>query len=263
MRISESQRLGAGTQPPSRRRFGVYLALAGTTAHHSCGARCQQGAGCNRIGPWSRQWSSLRGRFLYAHPAFHTMVNWLVTRVWLSPAGIVGLQILALAGAAGWGLALGVRMGATRGLTLVAAFICGIAPMNGLIVITLWKDLLHTASLAGRISDCAASYQRFDHAEFGYGLRLPLSCVADRLASRSMATSHLHLCGPLGHWSVGLAGAQSRTLSARRPLPSRTLIHYPGQQRIHRSDALRTCEIVHAESRPPSPRRVNLFRKAA
>jgi hypothetical protein len=48
------------------------------------------------------QWRQmLSGCFFYWHPVFHTLTNWLITRIWLSPATIVKAQIVALSAIAG------------------------------------------------------------------------------------------------------------------------------------------------------------------
>ncbi len=53
------------------------------------------------------QWHQLlQGRYEDAHPAFHTLTVWLITRVWLSPAAVALVQIVILSAAIGFGLAM-------------------------------------------------------------------------------------------------------------------------------------------------------------
>jgi hypothetical protein len=94
------------------------------------------------------QWNQLlTGLFHNAHPAFHTLTYWLITRVWLSPAAVAIAQIIALSTIFGftlheleyWGVPLGVRLI----ITMLFAF----SPVNGLMVITLWKDIAYTIVL--------------------------------------------------------------------------------------------------------------------
>ena len=43
------------------------------------------------------QWGQvLSGKFVDSHPAFHTLIIWLLTRVWLHPAVISSAQIIGL-----------------------------------------------------------------------------------------------------------------------------------------------------------------------
>ncbi len=96
----------------------------------------------------SDQWLQIAlGRFSDAHPAFHSMVNWLITRLWFSPAAVTLAQILAMSAVAGWAFTLAYRWGASKRLILVAAVLCAGAPMNGLIVNTLWKDVDYSIAL--------------------------------------------------------------------------------------------------------------------
>ena len=96
------------------------------------------------------QWREIvRGQYYDAHPAFHTLTNWLITRFWFSPAAISLAQILAVSAAFGWGLAMSAEMGAPTSWVMGAATLAAFAPMNGMLVITLWKDLFYTAAFVG------------------------------------------------------------------------------------------------------------------
>jgi hypothetical protein len=96
------------------------------------------------------QWDQvLKTSFSNNYPAFHTLTNWLITRIWLSPAAIAIVQIIALACVFSltmhelglWGIGLRVR-------ALVTTAFC-LSPVNGMMVITLWKDIPYTCAMLG------------------------------------------------------------------------------------------------------------------
>jgi hypothetical protein len=96
------------------------------------------------------QWDQVvKTSFSNNYPAFHTLTNWLITRLWLSPAAIAIFQIISLAVVFGvtiyelklWGI--GPRI---RALT-TAVF--SLSPVNGMMVISLWKDIPYTCAMLG------------------------------------------------------------------------------------------------------------------
>lgn len=94
------------------------------------------------------QWKQvLSGHFVDAHPAFHTMIIWLITRLWLSPAAVGLAQISALSALVGWGLALVRNWGAPRWSVWVACLLCALFPLNGLMAITFWKDIPYSIAV--------------------------------------------------------------------------------------------------------------------
>ena len=90
---------------------------------------------------------AMTGQFHDAHPAAHTFVIWLVTRLWRSPAAVSLAQILALAGVAGWGLAVLRRMGVAPRLTWLICLAFALSPVNSLMVIELVKDMAFTIGI--------------------------------------------------------------------------------------------------------------------
>ena len=94
------------------------------------------------------QWNQMISfKFVDWHPVFHTLTNWLITRLWLSPAAIALVQIITLSLVLGWGLSLLRRFGAPRWLPwLVLAFFI-ITPSTGLMVIMLWKDVFYSVAV--------------------------------------------------------------------------------------------------------------------
>jgi hypothetical protein len=96
------------------------------------------------------QWDQVvKTSFSNNYPAFHTLTNWLITRIWLSPATIAAAQIIALAGVFSltiselgrWGISGRVR-------AWVTAVFC-LSPVNGMMVITLWKDIPYSCAMLG------------------------------------------------------------------------------------------------------------------
>ncbi|MBM9513012.1 hypothetical protein [Desulfogranum marinum] len=94
------------------------------------------------------QWKQvLNGRWKDWHPAFHTMTLWLITRVYLSPALVAVVQIFTLASTVGWALSVLGKYGINRRVLWVAAFLCALWPVNGFMVVILWKDLAYSVVL--------------------------------------------------------------------------------------------------------------------
>ena len=96
------------------------------------------------------QWEQVaKNSFANNYPSFHTLTNWLITRVWLSPAAIAAAQIIALAvifsltmvELGRWGIASRVR-------AYVTAVFC-LSPVNGMMAVSLWKDIPYTCAMLG------------------------------------------------------------------------------------------------------------------
>jgi len=80
-----------------------------------------------------------------AHPAFHTLYFWVLTRIWKSPASVALFQILLFTLLGGKILALFEEHGAPITLLGVIAIVFGFNPINALNVISLWKDTIFAA----------------------------------------------------------------------------------------------------------------------
>jgi hypothetical protein len=94
------------------------------------------------------QWEQMVAfKFNDWHPAFHTLTNWLITRIWLSPAAVAFAQIFAMSFVLGWGFVEQRRLGAPRWLPWVSIISIALIPANGMMVITLWKDVFFSISL--------------------------------------------------------------------------------------------------------------------
>jgi hypothetical protein len=94
------------------------------------------------------QWEQvLKTSFSNNYPAFHTLTNWLITRIWFSPAAISAAQIFALATVFSltiyelelWGISPRVR-------ALITA-VFAMSPVNGMMVISLWKDVPYSCAM--------------------------------------------------------------------------------------------------------------------
>jgi hypothetical protein len=94
------------------------------------------------------QWSQmLSGQLDDWHPPFHTMVNWLITRVWLSPASIAMTQILALSLVVGYGLHLFRRNGMPGWAAWIVCLLFALSPINGVMVVTILKDVCQSIAI--------------------------------------------------------------------------------------------------------------------
>jgi len=94
------------------------------------------------------QWDQvLTGRFYDHHPAFHTFIIWGLTRFSLTPAVVSIAQILVLGLLAGAILAFIETLGVQRWLLWLASFIFALSPVNGTMVVTLWKDIFYSTAM--------------------------------------------------------------------------------------------------------------------
>ncbi|WP_430111641.1 hypothetical protein [Paenibacillus sp. B1-33] len=81
------------------------------------------------------------------HPVIHTLFNWLVTRIWLSPAMVVLFQVAVLLAALGLGMATLDKIGVKKGYILSASVVTALLPSNAMIPISLWKDVPYSTAL--------------------------------------------------------------------------------------------------------------------
>lgn len=93
------------------------------------------------------QWAQIiSGRFNDWHCFTHTAFLWLMTRVWMSPAPVVGAQIIALSAVTGWILARFSTLGMPRPLAWVLCGLFAVIPGTS-IVLVLWKDVPHSIAV--------------------------------------------------------------------------------------------------------------------
>lgn len=94
------------------------------------------------------QWTQMLAfRFSDWHPVFHTLTNWLITRLWLSPAAVGLVQIFFLSLVLGWGLRTLRGFGAPRWVPWLVIVFLVIAPSTGLMAIMLWKDVFFSIAV--------------------------------------------------------------------------------------------------------------------
>ena len=91
------------------------------------------------------------------HPVGHTLLIFLLTRVWDSPAMVSIFQIVSLALLWGWVLSYLESQGLPQQLLLVFSWVFALVPYNGIMLNILWKDIPYTIAslllvfLLGRI----------------------------------------------------------------------------------------------------------------
>ena len=93
------------------------------------------------LGQW---WQMLSGGYTDVAPAFHTMTNWLITRIWFSPAAVAWVQLIAMSLVVAWTLKRLRQWGLTRAWAWAASVLVAIMPAAGILSITLWKDIPYT-----------------------------------------------------------------------------------------------------------------------
>ena len=89
------------------------------------------------------QWDQLSTfKITNLHPAFHTILEWLLTRLWHSPAMISLFQVLIASLVIGYGLLSIRNKSQLPGLLLIAiALLFTANPLVGVMDVTLWKDV--------------------------------------------------------------------------------------------------------------------------
>ncbi|OGN91234.1 MAG: hypothetical protein A2Y88_06320 [Chloroflexi bacterium RBG_13_48_10] len=82
------------------------------------------------------------------HPAFHTILEWLLTRIWYSPAMISLFQIVLASLVIGYGLSSIQKSSRLPGTILVAlVFLISANPLVGVMDVTLWKDVIYSFAI--------------------------------------------------------------------------------------------------------------------
>lgn len=88
------------------------------------------------------QWTQvLTGEYDNWHPAFHTMLQWVLTRPARTPAIVAAAQIAAVSGVVGWALSSMRRLGLPAAAAWLMSSLIALWPPNGILVVTLWKDI--------------------------------------------------------------------------------------------------------------------------
>ncbi|MEO5820556.1 MAG: hypothetical protein ABIT71_08620 [Vicinamibacteraceae bacterium] len=99
------------------------------------------------------QWRDLvTGELRGYHSPLQTAINWLITRVWLSPAPIALAQIVALALAYCAVVRECERRHASPRWLAATTVVFALLPANGFLVVTLWKDVPYTIAVLGLVA---------------------------------------------------------------------------------------------------------------
>jgi hypothetical protein len=95
------------------------------------------------------QWDQLSRLYITdLHPAFHTILLWLLTRIWYSPAMISLFQVLLASIVIGYGLNTIQKVSHIPGYVLIAlGFLFTANPLVGIMDVTLWKDVLYSTAV--------------------------------------------------------------------------------------------------------------------
>lgn len=94
------------------------------------------------------QWGQLSsGIFDDSHPIAHTLLMWLITRIWFSPAAVAIFQILFLTLTVAWGIGVLRQNGLPNWGAWLLSLVFALSPINGNMVITLWKDIPYSTAL--------------------------------------------------------------------------------------------------------------------
>lgn len=94
------------------------------------------------------QWNQMeKFKFNDWHPAFSTLFNWLITRIWHSPAAIVFVNSLLFSGVFAAITVWLKSLGLDNRILIVISLVFIINPVNGIMAVTVWKDIPYSISL--------------------------------------------------------------------------------------------------------------------
>ena len=95
------------------------------------------------------QWDQLSTfKITNLHPAFHTILEWLLTRIWYSPAIISLFQVVLASLVIGYGLNSIRKVSRLPGYILIAlGLLISANPIVGVMDVTLWKDVLYSFAI--------------------------------------------------------------------------------------------------------------------
>ncbi len=94
------------------------------------------------------QWREIvTGAYTDWIPVTHTLVYWLIAQVWLSPAAVAAVQVAIMAGLVGLCLSWLGKAGAPPWSLWLTSAVIAISPANGVVVVTLWKDVFFSGAM--------------------------------------------------------------------------------------------------------------------
>jgi hypothetical protein len=86
------------------------------------------------------------------HPVAHTLLIFLLTHVWDSPAIVVIVQTLGMGLAWGGAMAAAEDQGAPRRLLLPLTLVFALLPFNGIMLVSVWKDIPYTIAILALVT---------------------------------------------------------------------------------------------------------------
>jgi len=94
------------------------------------------------------EWGQMvSGKYSDSHPVFFSLFLWLATRIWYSPAAVVTIQIISLSLTVAWGIDILEKQGLPQWGSWSLASIFAVAPLNGNMVVVVWKDIPYSICL--------------------------------------------------------------------------------------------------------------------
>lgn len=89
------------------------------------------------------QWQQLSEfNFTNWHPAYHTIIMWILTRIWYSPASIALFQIIVFNITLTYGLVSLQKSGVNKFILIAIGVFISSNIINGIMLVTIWKDIL-------------------------------------------------------------------------------------------------------------------------
>jgi hypothetical protein len=121
------------------------------------------------------------------HSRLQGLTNWGITRLAMSPGAVAGAQVLGLSAAYAAVLRSCARLGTPMWLIRITAVGVALAPPNGFLAVTLWKDVPYTIAFLFVVSSLMrlAAEPRAAFASLGWrvgfvvSLRCPSTVTTD------------------------------------------------------------------------------------
>ncbi len=113
-----------------------------------------------------------------AHPLLHTLIIRWLSLLWTTPAVVSVAQILGFGALIGWGCVSLRQAGLSRVGAWLTALVMGLAPVNGTLINTLWKDIpFSLAVLALSILLFRAAQLRDETSRRGFWVGLAIASI--------------------------------------------------------------------------------------
>lgn len=94
------------------------------------------------------QWNEMNTfKLIDWHPVMHTLFNYLITRIWYSPAAIALVEILMISLTFGYAMYIFNNIGVNKRLLVLLSVLFPLFPPVGLMSICIWKDIPYSAMI--------------------------------------------------------------------------------------------------------------------